>query len=530
MNKTIVKLNATEKLLSGAELMASIVGSTLGPSGKTVILEPEYQDPFPTKDGATVASRVSSSCPEEEMAIRIIRAAASNVASRSGDGTTTTTLLCYSLFKAGAKLMSLGYTYPQIKKGFEKTISSLIEYIQSSLSTKIKDISELKHIVEVSSSWDEEITSLIMEALSALGEDAVIVLADGKFGPSRVELHPGYVINRSVASSYFAPSSKVEYSDPLVLVTEEKISTPAEALKVMELAYKASKPLVVIADDIEASALAAFVVNHVNGRVKLVPLKAPSYGENRRALLQDIAIITKAKLLSSSTKPLSEASLEDLGAAEFVRVDSSSTVLISPKGMKDVDARVQQLKEDLAQLEEGTYFYDQLLKRIGMLTSKVATIHVFALSEGAIKERKARYEDAIRAVRCALQSGYVAGAYSSIIHALKVIPSSSPVEQALKEALLYPFEILTKNASLKPDVFLDKLSEKDYPFGLNVNTADIENLLSSGVIDPTSVVVSCLETALTTALMLISSSGVIHLNPASPPPYDPLNASTDNSL
>lgn len=522
MINTKVTLDSQQPLLKGAKLMADTVGATLGPKGRTVILEPNYGDPFPTKDGVTVASQVSSEDPIENTAIRLIRQAASKTASSQGDGTTTTTLLTYSFFREGSKLLSVGYSFPEIKKRFEMLNNNLIEQIEK-FSKKATKNEELRHIVSVSSSFDDEITSLIMEAIEKVGSDAVITLADGKTSPSSVEVHPGYVIDRSYVSPYFADSQgKASLDNPLILVTDLKISSAPDAVHLMQLAFERSRPLVIIADDIEGPALATLIVNHLHKKLPIFALRAPSYGENRQQLLEDIAAATSATLISSSRgQTIQDVKHEHFGQAEKLIADKNHTTLVKPRYSSKVNERIESLKSQLETLEPSSFFHTQLLTRIGRLSSKMATIHVFAISESALKEKKARFEDALRALTSALQSGYVAGAFSSIIHALP--GSKDPIALAYKEAILYPFRVLCQNASQNADLFLDKLSSLAYPMGVDLNTNEITDLDKRGVIDPTGVITSSLTNALETALLLISSSAVINQTKPSYTPYEPIN-------
>lgn len=522
MINTKVTLDASDALLKGAKLMADTVGATLGPKGRTVILEPNYGDPFPTKDGVTVASQVSSEDPIENTAIRLIRQAASKTASSQGDGTTSTTLLTYAFFREGAKLLSLGYSFPHIKQRFEELGSLLIENINR-LSKKATKNEELRHIVSVSSSFDEEITSLIMEAIEKVGSDAVITLADGKTSPSSVEVHPGYVIDRSYVSPYFADhQGKASLDNPLIFVTDLKVSSAQDAVHLMQLAFERSRPLVIIADDIEGPALATLIVNHLHKKLPIFALRAPSYGENRQQLLEDIATATSATVISSSRgQTIQDARQEHFGQAEKLVADKNQTTLIKPKYSSKINERIQTLRSQLDSLEPSSFFHTQLLTRIGRLSSKMATIHVFAISESGLKEKKARFEDALRALTSALQSGYVAGAFSSVIHALG--SSKDPIATSFKEAVLYPFRVLCQNASENADLYLDKLSSLKYPMGVDLRTSEITDLDKRGVIDPTGVVTSSIENALQTALLLISSSAVINQTKPSYTPYEPIN-------
>ena len=492
---------AQELLLKGAEQLYKAVASTLGPKGRNVIIQASYGPPLVTKDGVTVAKHTIVQNPQQNLGAEIIKQAALKTLDKAGDGTTTSTILAYHLFKGGKDILDK-YSAIEIKREFDSLTQQVCQHLTA--SSKKVTLSNIYDIAKISANNDSKIAELIQQGYEHVGLDGIIAMEDSQTTNTTISTIDGVSIPASYISPYFITDQskqEVMYEKPLILVTDIKITRNEQVIPALEIANQQKRPLVIIADDIDQHALTLLILNKVRANFPVVAIKAPAYAERRQAILQDLAALTSAKLISNADQGLLEnVTLQDLGTCSKVVVDKDSTVLQNP----DLDhSRVADRKAQIqAQLlvETNELLKEKLEQRYGFLSTKIAVLYIGAATEAEQKEIKARIDDALKATRCAISQGYTKGAGAALIEAALMLPDSEIAKQ-YKEALFSPNRIILENAGLP---YTGPVTN------LNVLTGQEVDLLSEGIIDPTLVLLEAVKNATSAATMLLLSDTLIN--------------------
>jgi chaperonin GroEL len=512
---------AREFLLNGVNTLADAVKVTLGPKGRNVVIEKSFGGPTVTKDGVTVAKEIELEDKFENMGAQMVKEVASKTSDVAGDGTTTATILAQSIYFEGSKLVTAGHNPMAIKRGIEKAVQTVVAELKK-ISKPIKDQKEIAQVGTISANNDSTIGNIIAEAMNKVGKEGVITVEEAKSMETTLEVVEGMQFDRGYISPYFVTDpEKMEclLNEPMILVNEKKISSMKDLLPVLEQIAKMGKPLLIIAEDIEGEALATLVVNKLRGTLQVCAVKAPGFGDRRKAMLEDIAILTGAQVISEEKGiRLENVSLNDLGRAKTIRIDKDNTTIVDGAGeRKSLEGRVRQIR---TQIEETTSDYDRekLQERLAKLVGGVAVISVGAATETEMKEKKARVEDALNATRAAVEEGIVPGggvAYLRCLPALESLDFGGDEQLGLKiirRALEEPARQIADNAGEEGSVVVQKLKEKSGAFGFNAETAQFEDLIEAGVIDPTKVTrTALLNAASVSALMLTTECMVAEL-------------------
>ncbi|TDI65504.1 MAG: chaperonin GroEL [Bacteroidetes bacterium] len=511
--------DARNAIKKGVDKLAEAVKVTLGPKGRNVILDKKFGAPSFTKDGVTVAKEIELKDPIENMGAQLVKEVASKTADDAGDGTTTATALAQSIFATGIKNVAAGANPMDLKRGIEKAVEAVIESLAAQ-SKPISNSDEIAQVGTISANNDSEIGSMIADAMEKVGKDGVITVEEAKGTETDVRTVEGMQFDRGYLSPYFVTNTdkmEVELESPYILIYDKKISSMKELLPVLETVAQTSKPLLIIAEDVDGEALATLVVNKIRGSLKIAAVKAPGFGDRRKAMLEDIAILTGGAVISEERGyKLENATIEYLGSAEKVNIDKDNTTLINGAGKKvDITARINQIK---SQVESTTSDYDRekLQERLAKLSGGVAILYIGAATEVEMKEKKDRVDDALHATRAAVQEGVVAGggvAFIRSISALESIDAANNDEQTginiIKTALESPLRIIVENAGCEASVVVQRVKEGKDDFGYNAQTDKYENLFKAGVIDPTKVTRLALENAASIAALLITTECVI---------------------
>jgi len=511
--------DARNAIKKGVDKLAEAVKVTLGPKGRNVILDKKFGAPSFTKDGVTVAKEIELKDPIENMGAQLVKEVASKTADDAGDGTTTATALAQSIFATGIKNVAAGANPMDLKRGIEKAVEAVIENLAAQ-SKPISNSDEIAQVGTISANNDSEIGSMIADAMEKVGKDGVITVEEAKGTETDVRTVEGMQFDRGYLSPYFVTNTdkmEVELESPYILIYDKKISSMKELLPVLETVAQTSKPLLIIAEDVDGEALATLVVNKIRGSLKIAAVKAPGFGDRRKAMLEDIAILTGGAVISEERGyKLENATIEYLGSAEKVNIDKDNTTLINGAGKKvDITARINQIK---SQVESTTSDYDRekLQERLAKLSGGVAILYIGAATEVEMKEKKDRVDDALHATRAAVQEGVVAGggvAFIRSISALESIDAANNDEQTginiIKTALESPLRIIVENAGCEASVVVQRVKEGKDDFGYNAQTDKYENLFKAGVIDPTKVTRLALENAASIAALLITTECVI---------------------
>lgn len=512
-----------DKLIAGVNTLADAVGSTLGPLGRNVVIETPYGHTTLTKDGVTVADVISLEDPIENLAADIIKQAAKRTAQNAGDGTTTATVIAQSLINEARKLITSGIPPIQVKRDFETYLKSIVPLIQDH-SHDVSTKEDIYRIALISANNDPEIASLISEAMEYVGKEGTITLDESRTSETYVDLVDGYSFDKGYASAYFATNDRQQaiLENPLIFITDKKLTYINELVPLLDLAVQQARPLVIIADDIEGQALGLLVVNKVKAGIPLLAVRAPSYGDNRTQILNDIAALTSARVISETTGSLIEnTTLEDLGQAARIIADKSSTTIVDPLRNEElILSRAEAIRTLLPTHAGDSYFHKQLQTRLSKLTAKVAVLYVGAPTETDLKEKKYRVDDALRATTCAVQKGYVVGGGTLLAKLSTTLPDTLTA-QVFAKALQSPLRKIASNADVSPDLVLAKVLESSLPnYGYNALTNTFEDLILSGVIDPSLVVKQALLNAVSAANMVLLSSTAIY-NIDRTAPYSP---------
>jgi len=510
---------AREKLKKGVEAIADAVKVTLGPKGRNVILDKKFGAPTVTKDGVTVAKEIELSDPVENMGAQLVKEVASKTADDAGDGTTTATVLTQSIFAHGIKNVAAGANPMDLKRGIDKAVSLVVADLKKQ-SKPIKHSNEIAQVASISANNDQEIGKMIADAMEKVGKDGVITVEEAKGTDTEVKTVEGMEFDRGYLSPYFVTNTEKMEADlesPYILIYDKKISSMKELLPILEAAAQTGKPLVIISEDVDGEALATLVVNKIRGSLKVAAVKAPGFGDRRKAMLEDIAILTGGTVISEERGfKLENATLEYLGTADKISIDKDKTVIINGGGAKkDIVARVSQIK---AQIENTTSDYDRekLQERLAKLSGGVAILYIGAATEVEMKEKKDRVDDALHATRAAVQEGVVAGGGIALIRAIKALDNIKVdnEDQAtginiVRLALESPLRTIVTNAGEEASVVVQKVKEGKADFGYNARENKFENMIAAGIIDPTKVTRLALENAASIAALLLTTEAVV---------------------
>ena len=520
-----------ENLRKGVDILANAVKVTLGPKGRNVILDKKFGAPTITKDGVTVAKEIELKDPVENMGAQLVKEVASKTADDAGDGTTTATVLAQAIFTNGIKNVAAGANPMDLKRGIDKAVKTVISDLQDQ-SKEIKDSSEISQVATVSANNDHEIGNMVADAMDKVGRDGVITVEEAKGTETEVKTVEGMQFDRGYLSPYFVTNSdkmEVELENPYILIYDKKISAMKELLPVLELVSQSSKPLLIIAEDIEGEALATIVVNKIRGALKVAAVKAPGFGDRRKAMLEDLAILTGGTVISEERGyKLESATIDYLGTADKVNIDKDNTTIVSGAGKKsDINARVNQIKK---QIKNTTSEYDKekLQERLAKLSGGVAILYIGAATEVEMKEKKDRVDDALHATRAAVQEGIVAGGGIGFIRAINSLDKLDLENEdqntgviIVKTALESPIRTIVENSGGEGSVVIQKVKESKNDFGYNAATDTYESMFAAGIIDPTKVSRLALENAASIASLLITTECVVVDEPEKDAPAMP---------
>ena len=518
--------DARKSILKGVNTLADAVKITLGPKGRNVILSRSYGAPTVTKDGVTVAKEIELEDKFENMGAQMVKEVASKTSDVAGDGTTTATILAQAIFREGAKSVAAGSNPMDVKRGIDKAVDVVVKELKK-MSKPTKDAKEIAQVGTISANNDEAIGAIIAEAMEKVGKEGVITVEEAKGLETELEIVEGMQFDRGYLSPYFvtnAEKMEVELEDCLILINEKKISSMKDLLPILEQIAKMGKPLLIISEDIEGEALATLVVNKIRGTLHVAAVKAPGFGDRRKAMLEDIAILTGGKMISEDMGlKLENTKIEDLGRAKRITIDKDNTTIIDGAGSHvSIQGRVKQIR---AQVEETTSDYDRekLQERLAKLVGGVAVIKVGAATETEMKEKKARVEDALHATRAAVEEGIVPGggvAYLRALPALDKMKLEGDEEigvRIVKKALEEPLKMIANNAGMEGSIVVEKVKEKKRAFGFNARTDAYEDMIAAGVIDPTKVTRFALQNAASVASLMLTTQCMVADKPEKKP-------------
>ncbi len=511
--------SARSKILQGVTLLADAVKVTLGPKGRNVVLEKSFGAPTVTKDGVSVAKEVELSDRFENMGAQMLKEVASKTSDVAGDGTTTATVLAQSILREGLKAVAAGMNPMDLKRGIDKAVGEAVESLQT-LSKPCSDHTEIAQVGTVSANADEAVGTIIAEAMKTVGKEGVITVEEGSTLENELDIVEGMQFDRGYLSPYFInnqESMSVELDNPFILIHDKKISNIRDLLPLLEQVAKSSRPLMVIAEDIEGEALATLVVNNIRGIVKVCGVKAPGFGDRRKAMLQDIAILTSGQVISEEVgMSLENTKLDDLGSAKKIQITKENTTVIDGAGEKeDIHARVQQIR---AQIEEATSDYDKekMQERVAKLAGGVAVIKVGAATEVEMKEKKARVEDALHATRAAVEEGVVPGGGVAMVRAIDNVgqadtanPDQEVGVRIVKRALEEPLRQIVANAGEDSSVVLNQVKNSSDNEGYDAATGQYGDMIALGILDPTKVARTALQNAASIAGLMITTEAMV---------------------
>jgi len=509
---------ARRKILSGVEQLAAAVKVTLGPKGRNVVIDKKFGSPTITKDGVTVAKEVDLEDPFENMGAQMVKEVAEKTSDIAGDGTTTATVLAEAIFREGLKNVTAGSNPMALKRGIEKAVEKVVEEL-GKLSTPIKDKKEVAQVASIAANSDTTIGELIADAMDKVGKDGVITVEEAKSTATTLDVVEGMQFDQGYLSPYFvtdAERMEVLLEDPFILIYEKKISSIKDILPLLEKIARAGKPLLIIAEEVDGEALATLVVNKIRGTFVACAVKAPGYGDRRKAMLEDIAILTGGKAITEDLGiKLENVDVEDLGRAKKVKIDKENTTIVEGAGKSPaINARIAQLKKQVDDTDSD-YDKEKLQERLAKLSGGVAVINVGAATETEMKEKKARVEDALHATRAASQEGIVPGGGVALIRAipaldkLKVEGDEKIGMQIVKRALEEPLRMIAQNAGLEGSVVVQRIKQEKTNIGFDVNQDSYVDMIEAGVIDPTKVTRSALQNASSIAALLLTTETLI---------------------
>ena len=521
MAKDIVFNNdAREQLRKGVDALANAVKVTLGPKGRNVVIDKKLGAPHITKDGVSVAKEIELENGIENMGAQMVKEVASKTADQAGDGTTTATVLAQAIVNTGLKNVTAGANPMDLKRGIDKAVATIVEDLKKQSREVGGDINKIKQVATISANNDMKIGEMIAEAMEKVSKDGVITIEEAKGIETSVKVVEGMQFDRGYISPYFVTDTeKMEavYENPYILIYDKKISTMKDFLPVLEKVVQTGRPLLIIAEDVESEALATLVVNRLRGSLKIIAVKAPGFGDRRKEMLEDIAILTGGIVISEEKGyKLEDTDLSMLGQAEKINIDKDNTTIVSGRGAKEsIQARVGQIK---AQIEKTTSDYDRekLQERLAKLAGGVAVIYVGAASEVEMKEKKDRFDDALHATRAAVEEGIIPGGGTAYIRAIEALSAIKPENEdeklgveIIRRAVEEPLRQIVANAGLEGSVIVNKVKEGEGDFGYNARKEVFENLYENGVIDPVKVTRVALENAASIAGMLLTTECVL---------------------
>jgi chaperonin GroEL len=517
-------VDARDRMLRGIDILNNAVKVTLGPKGRNVVLDKSYGAPRITKDGVTVAKEIELEDKFENMGAQMVREVASKSSDYAGDGTTTATVLTHAIVREGAKSVAAGMNPMDLKRGIDLAVEAVVEDLKKN-SKKVTSNEEIAQVGTISSNGDSEIGRFLADAMKKVGNEGVITVEEAKSLETELEVVEGMQFDRGYISPYFitnAEKMRVEMDEPYLLIYDKKLSALQELLPLLEAVVQTSKPLVIIAEDIEGEALATLVVNKLRGGLKVAAVKAPGFGDRRKAMLEDIAILTGAQAISEDLGiKLDKVTVSMLGRAKKVTIEKENTTIVNGAGKKsDIEARISQIK---AQIEETTSDYDseKLQERLAKLAGGVAVIRVGGATEVEVKERKDRVDDAMHATRAAVEEGILPGGGVALLRASEVLKKLRTQNddqktgvEIVRKALSAPARQIASNAGEDGSVIVGKILEKDqYAYGFDAQTGEYANLVSKGIIDPTKVVRAALQNAASIAGLLITTEAMVAERP-----------------
>lgn len=527
-------IDARDSLKKGVDELANAVKVTLGPKGRNVIIEKKFGAPQITKDGVTVAKEIELACPYENMGAQLVKEVASKTNDKAGDGTTTATVLAQAIIGVGLKNVTAGANPMDLKRGIDKAVSKVVESIAAQAEEVGSNMERIEHVAKISANGDESIGKLIAEAMQKVKKEGVITVEEAKGTDTTVEVVEGMQFDRGYISAYFVTDTEkmeTQYENPYILIYDKKISVLKDLLPILEQVVQSGRALLIIAEDIDSEALATLVVNRLRGGLKVCAVKAPGFGDRRKAMLEDIAVLTGGTVITEEKgMKLEDAKMDMLGTAEKVTVDKDNTTIVKGHGSKKaIEARVNQIK---AQIETTTSDYDKekLQERLAKLAGGVAVLYVGAASEVEMKEKKDRVDDALHATRAAVEEGTVPGggvAYIRAISALEGLKGENEDEttgiEIIKRAIEEPLRQIVNNAGKEGAVVVQRVKEDKAAFGYNARTDVYEDLNQAGVVDPAKVTRIALENAASIAGMFLTTECVVAEKKEDLPPMPPMN-------
>ncbi|WP_222167044.1 chaperonin GroEL [Edaphocola aurantiacus] len=513
-------IEARNKMKKGVDILADAVKVTLGPKGRNVVIEKKFGAPAVTKDGVSVAKEIELEDAIENMGAQMVREVASKTADIAGDGTTTATVLAQAIIAEGLKNVAAGANPMDLKRGIDKAVVAIVDNLKKQSQKVGNDNKKIEQVATISANNDNKIGALIAEAMSKVGNEGVITVEESKNTDTTVEVVEGMQFDRGYLNPYFVTNTEkmqVEMSNPYILIFDKKISMMKDILSILEKVVQSGRPLLIIAEDVEGEALSTLVVNKLRGSLKIAAVKAPGFGDRRKEMLQDIAVLTGGIVISEEQGyKLENADMSFLGSAETITVDKDNTTIVGGKGKKaDITARVSQIKSQLA-VSTSDYDKEKMQERLAKLAGGVAVLYVGAATEVEMKEKKDRVDDALHATRAAVEEGIVPGGGTAFIRAVEALEKMKGDNndettgiQIIRSALEAPIRTIVSNAGLEASVIVQEIKKGKADFGFNARTEQFEKLLSAGVIDPTKVSRVALENAASIAGMLLTTECVI---------------------
>jgi chaperonin GroEL len=509
---------ARQKILKGVELLSRAVKVTLGPKGRNVVIDKKFGSPTVTKDGVTVAKEIELPDPYENIGAQLVKEVASKTSDAAGDGTTTATVLAEGIYREGLKSVTAGSNPVYLKRGIDKAVEAAIKEL-ARVSKKVSDREEIRQVATVSANWDETIGNIIADAMDKVGKDGTITVEEAKSIETSLDVVEGMQFDKGYLSPYFTTNAEAQEAvleDAYVLIHEKKISSLQDLLPLLQTIAKSGKPLLVIAEEVEGEALAALVVNKIRGTLNVCAVKAPGFGDRRKAILEDIAVLTGGRCFTEDLGiKLENVTISDLGRAKRITVDKENTTIVEGSGKSsDIQGRVKQIRR---QIDETTSDYDRekLQERLAKLAGGVAVINVGAATEAEMKEKKARVEDALHATRAAVEEGIVAGGGVALLRTAKAIDAlqlegdEKIGSQIVRRAIEHPLKQLCANAGVDGGVVVKEVLSSKGNLGYNVATDQFEDLVKAGVVDPTKVTRTALQNAASIAGLLLTTEAII---------------------
>jgi chaperonin GroEL len=530
----IFSIKAREALKKGVDELSNAVKVTLGPKGRNVIIDKSYGSPIVTKDGVTVAKEVELKDPVENMGAQMVKEVASKTSDLAGDGTTTATVLAQAIFTTGLKNVTAGANPMDLKRGIDKAVAEVIKSLKAQTKQVGDSMEKIEQVASISANNDSFIGKMIAEAMNKVKKEGVITIEEAKGIETTVKVVEGMQFDRGYISPYFVTDTdkmEVVYETPYILIYDKKVSVMKDLLPVLEKVVQTGRPLIIVSEDVEGEALATLVVNKIRGTLKVAAVKAPGFGDRRKEMLEDIAVLTGGTVISEEKGyKLEDATLQYLGQAEKVTIDKENTTIINGSGKKtDITARIGQIKTQIG-TTTSDYDREKLQERLAKLAGGVAVIYVGAASEVEMKEKKDRFEDALHATRAAIEEGIIPGGGVAYLRAQKSIEKLKGDNEdettgigIVKRALEEPLRQIVENAGLEGSVVVQRVKEGKDDFGFNARTDQYENLYQAGVIDPTKVARVALENAASIASMLLTTECVLATHKEEKPSMPPMN-------